>query len=96
MSDFAPHNIGIVGSGTVYNHRGQQPAADRRPEPAKGVARESDRLDISSTARMLDLLRQGNVVREDLVAEVRDQIDSGTYETPDKLDAAIEELLGDL
>ncbi len=35
-------------------------------------------------------------VRSDLVAQLRAEIEAGTYETPEKLDAAIEGLLADL
>jgi hypothetical protein len=34
-------------------------------------------------------------IRQDLVDSVRQQISQGTYDTPEKLDAALNELLGE-
>lgn len=46
-------------------------------------------------ATYLNKLRD-NPIREDLVADVREQIADGTYETPEKIDAAVSELAGEL
>ncbi len=55
-----------------------------------------DRVEISPHAMLLDRLRQLPDVREDLVNEVRNAIADGTYQTDDKLTAAVEGLLPDL
>ncbi len=55
-----------------------------------------DRVELSRQAVLLDRLRQLPDVREDLVAEVRDAIAAGTYETDDKLIAAVEGLLPEI
>jgi len=55
-----------------------------------------DRVELSRHAVLLDRLRQLPDVRTDLVAEVRDAIADGSYETDDKLTAAVEGLLRDL
>ncbi len=55
-----------------------------------------DRVELSRHAVLLDRLRQLPDVRTDLVAEVRDAIADGSYETDDKLTAAVEGLLPDL
>ncbi len=34
-------------------------------------------------------------IREDMVARVRDEIARGKYDTPDKLDKALDEMIGD-
>ena len=46
-------------------------------------------------ALYLSKLRALPEIRQDLVDSVRAQIASGSYDTPDKLDAALDELLSD-
>lgn len=70
------------------SHRGQT----ERPAPSQG----GDRVEISAEAEAL--LRQahaaeGGQIRTDLVNRIRAQIADGTYETPEKLDAALARLL---
>ncbi len=55
-----------------------------------------DRVELSQHAVLLDRLRQLPDVREDLVDEVRKAIADGTYQTDDKLTAAVEGLLPEL
>lgn len=47
-------------------------------------------------ARYLAKLAELPEVRMDLIEAVRAQIAAGTYETPDKIEAILEELLADL
>ena len=47
----------------------------------------NDRVELSDAARLLSRLSELPAVRQDLVDRVRAQIDAGTYETPDKIDA---------
>ncbi len=75
-----------------------RPAA-RTPTPADAPhapRRAPDTVDLSEQARYLDALRTGADVRTDLVQRVRAEIEAGTYDTSDKLDAAVENLLDDL
>jgi hypothetical protein len=71
-----------------------------RPTPAEpaaaGAARGSDQIEFSDTAKILAKLADLPEVRQDLVSRVRAEIEAGTYETPDKLDAAVENLAQDL
>ena len=55
-----------------------------------------DRVELSQHAVLLDRLRQLPDVREDLVDEVRNAIGAGTYETDDRLPAAVKGLLPEL
>ncbi len=55
-----------------------------------------DRVELSRHAVLLDRLRQLPDVRADLVDKVRDAIAGETYETDDKLTAAVEGLLPEL
>jgi negative regulator of flagellin synthesis FlgM len=54
--------------------------------------RAADRLELSGMGYLL----QSNDVRTDKVANIRAQIDAGTYQTDDKLNAAADKLLDDL
>lgn len=48
-----------------------------------------DQLDISAEAQMLSHTQSADVIRSERVAEIRTQIADGTYETPEKLEAAV-------
>ncbi len=67
-----------------FNHRPHQSAE-------AGSAQAVDRLDISPAA-LAASEASGSGVRTDLVAQLREQIASGSYETPDKLEAAVDRL----
>ena len=56
----------------------------------------SDSVELSDHARHLSTLRSLPAVREDRVAEIRDAIANGTYDTEGKLDTAVDRLLEDL
>jgi negative regulator of flagellin synthesis FlgM len=56
----------------------------------------TDQLDLSPAAQHLEQIGQMPDIRADRVAELRAQIASGVYETPDKLDAALDRLLDEL
>ena len=66
-----------------------------RPPESPGVAR-GDRVELSDHARLLEELRSLPDCRMTLVGRVRDAIDSGTYVSDAKLDAAIDGLMQDL
>lgn len=55
-----------------------------------------DQVEISALGRALDGLSQISDIRHEKVAEIRHQIASGAYETPAKLEAAIDRLLDSL
>jgi anti-sigma28 factor (negative regulator of flagellin synthesis) len=61
-------------------------AAGTTPPPV------ADSLELSGASGYLQTL-QANNIRGDKVAQVKAQIEAGTYETPDKLDSAINKLL---
>lgn len=58
--------------------------------------RPSDRVEFSDAARLLSKIANLPDVRDDKVQEVRAQIDSGTYETDDKIDATVDALLDEI
>jgi negative regulator of flagellin synthesis FlgM len=55
-----------------------------------------DQLDISAAAQAAIEQAEMGDVRADLVARIKNEIAAGTYETADKLDAALERLLDDV
>lgn len=60
-----------------------------------GARLTSDTVELSGVNHFLSLLKS-NDVRADKVAAVKAAIEAGTYETPDKLDAAVDRLLDEL
>ena len=69
-----------------------------REVPATAPAKQlplTDRVELSGVSHLLAALR-ANDVRADKVQSVRAAIEAGTYETSEKLDAAIDKLLNDL
>jgi len=68
------------------------------PSPAAGTARPTDQADLSDHSKWLSRLADLSGVRQDVVDRVKTEIELGTYDTGDKLDAALDGLLasGDL
>ncbi len=52
-----------------------------------------DRVELSDMAKLLAKMRDMPEVRQDRVDSVRNAIDRGTYETSDRIDLAIDQLL---
>lgn len=67
-----------------------------RSDPAAASEPIRDELHISDAARAAEMLQGVPDIRQDRVAEIRAQIAAGTYETPDKLDVALERLLDEI
>jgi negative regulator of flagellin synthesis FlgM len=61
-----------------------------------GSTRGSDRVEISPAAEAAVRAAESGEVRHSLVNQIRDQIAAGTYETPDKLDIALDRLLDEI
>jgi negative regulator of flagellin synthesis FlgM len=80
-----PHGINAPHS----IHRGKAATST----PSGGAV---DRVDISAAAEAAARAAETGEVRTDLVNQLRAQIAAGTYETPAKLDAAVERLLDEL
>jgi|GEM_PF-998274 len=60
------------------------------------VARSADQVDLSPDAVQLSRHFDSPSVRRDLVDRVRREIDSGAYDTTDKLDQAVQSLVREL
>jgi negative regulator of flagellin synthesis FlgM len=65
-------------------------------DSASAPSRGSDKVELSSASSLLASLKAGNDVRVDKVADIRAQIDSGTYETDDKINGSLDGLLDDM
>ncbi len=61
--------------------------------PSTGAAGKADRVEISPAANAAIEATEGSRVRTDLVNLIRGQIAAGTYDTPEKMDIAMERLL---
>lgn len=64
--------------------------------PASGGTTVTDELDISTAGQYVDQARDLPEIRQDRVDAIRQQIANGTYETADKLDAALDRLLDEI
>ena len=67
-----------------------------RPASAPGYQTPQDQVEISEAGSMMAKLRELPHIRVELVARIRAEIKAGTYETPERLQGAIERLLEDL
>ena len=86
-------NVNNIGSNSPVQKIVANPI--QKQIPADAPARASDRLELSGASHMLATLKSNNV-RADKVQSVKSQIENGTYEDDQKLNAAIDGLLEDL
>jgi negative regulator of flagellin synthesis FlgM len=77
-----PHGI----NAPHFTHR----TPESQPTSASGPV---DRVDISPAAEAASKAGEAGGVRQDLVNLIRGQIASGTYDTPEKMDIALERML---
>lgn len=90
MSDIAPISR-IASTGKTYDTQAVRPQSSE----VKSV-RGQDKVELSDRAQLLSKLNELPDVRSDLVERIKAEINAGTYETPDKIDAAIDKLGEDL
>ncbi|MFT3784584.1 MAG: flagellar biosynthesis anti-sigma factor FlgM [Tepidisphaeraceae bacterium] len=92
-------NVNGIGGGAPIN-RAQALKAFGATKPAGPIdrpttGRASDRVELSGLDHIMAKLKT-NDVRTDKVQAIRQQIAEGTYETPEKLDGAIDKLLDEI
>lgn len=96
MSYISPTNLGAASNvGRTQSEQVSRPDAaenDTRQRPA----RSKDQVEFSNVARYLSDLKAGPAERSELIAQIRQEIDAGNYDTPEKLDAAIDGVIEDL
>ena len=91
MHIYGPSQLhGPQSIGAPHGARPAQPMA--RPQ----AAQIADEVNISDAARLVEQVQQMPEMREDRVEAVRQQIAAGTYETGDKLNAALDRLLDEI
>ncbi len=73
-------------------------AASPTPSQSKPSAAPVDQLDLSATNRLdgSSSVAGGGEIRVDKVSQLRREIADGSYETPEKIDAALDRLLDQL
>jgi negative regulator of flagellin synthesis FlgM len=67
-----------------------------QPSAPSSDVRGADQLDISPEADIVSRMRDIPDIRAERVAEIRAAIAAGTYETADKLEAAVGRLLDEI
>lgn len=74
------------------------PHSSHAPKPTSpsDAAPITDEVEISEAGRLVDQARAVPEIRQDRVDAIRVQIAEGTYETPEKLDTAVERLLDEI
>ena len=73
----------------------QRLAPERAPGPDL-PGKVGDRAEISEEARLLNMLSEVPDIRLDRVRELQELIASGQYETPERIEKAVEKLLEEL
>jgi negative regulator of flagellin synthesis FlgM len=81
-----PHGVNAL-------HALRRPPETQPTQPAQAPV---DRVEISPAAEAALQAAESGAVRQDLVDRIRAEIASGTYETPDKLDVAVDRLLDEI
>jgi len=67
-----------------------------RPAATPSSGPIQDEVQISDAGRLLDQVHDLPAIRQDRVSQIRQQIAEGTYETPEKLQIAVERLLDEI
>jgi len=92
--------MNIQGPSSIHGVQGVKgPHSTHRTSGTKSsppTAGTSDQLDISPAAEAAAQAAEDGDIRADLVARVRGEIAAGTYETAEKLDAALDGLLNEI
>ncbi|RPI79026.1 MAG: flagellar biosynthesis anti-sigma factor FlgM [Planctomycetaceae bacterium] len=83
-------------SGATQVGRTAPVSAPQSAAPAGGVAPQHDEVEISSAARQLDSAGPAAGVREQRLDQIKAAIAAGTYETPEKLQMAVDRMLQQL
>lgn len=96
-SPIGPSSAGI--SKVHAPHGINAPHAPFRGQAADGAAKTQatgDRVTISSAAEAAIQASETAGIRQDVVSRIRAEITAGTYETPAKLDAALNRLIDEI
>lgn len=86
----------ISGSLPINKPNGQINTNNKEAPTSKPISSPQDELEISSAGRMLDEMTNDSEMRAERLAQIKAAIDDGTYETDEKLDAALNRLLNQI
>lgn len=67
-----------------------------RPASTPAAARTADELDLSNRAVLLSRLRDLPAVRADLVQRIKSEINTGAYDSTDKLEQALDAMVREI
>ena len=67
-----------------------------QPSTASSVVAPRDQLEISSAGKMLDRLSETPEVRAERLAQIKEAIENGAYDTDEKLEAALSKMIDSL
>ena len=85
--------IGSVSGATPA--RAVAPAA-AQPATSSQIAAPKDELEISTAGKMLDRLSESPDVRAERLAQIKKAIDNGSYDSDEKLEAALSKMFDSL
>ncbi len=83
----------VHGPQSVSSPHNQRSAPQQRPQSASST---SDQLEISDAARLAAQMHEISDIRHERVAAIKAAIADGSYETDDKLNAALDRLLDEI
>lgn len=88
-------SINSIGNNPQVQRIVSQPVQKSVPLAATSKSSVTDRVELSGVGHLMKALKS-NDIRTDKVAEIRAQIEAGTYEDDKKLDVAVDRLLDEL
>ena len=86
------HGVNSAAAANAAEPVGKAAGASQAAQPAA----VSDSVEISTAARLAAKVAEIPDVRAELVARVKAEIAAGTYETPERMEVAINRLMDDL
>ena len=89
-------NVNNVGQSSPVEKIVNNPIQKTIPADAPKQLPATDRLELSGVSHLLQALKSNSDVRTDKVAQIKAQIEAGTYEDEKKFDVAVDRLLDDL
>ena len=89
-------NVNNVGNSSPVQKIVSNPVQKSIPADPPKQLPVADRLELSGVSHLMKTLKANGDVRTEKIAEIKSQIEAGTYEDDKKLDAAIDRMLDDL
>lgn len=91
-------NMDVSGIGPVSGATPSRAVSSTTSPPvaAPSVTAPQDELEISSAGKMLDRLSESPEIRAERLAQIKEAIDNGAYDTDEKLEAALSRMFDSL